>query len=592
MVAATPPLEPDHRGRRRPGGRLWNGRAGRVLKCMIAFASILTLLAIGQTIYAIAFHFERRHLVLEATQRLDFYVEVLTRDLNRIADLSYLLGHDAELGEALRSDQPANARDYLRHIAVELDLVAIAIYGDAGVLWASYTPSASPDILAASFMLDRMIVDALLGSSSSRFAPIGSDRLPVSLTASSIHRTGQRPVGATVFAVDLSHVVESWDRVGEMVFLTDSAGVITLSSNPAWQGMTTNPEVDQSIARFPIERLRDGEINFMNDRYDLIGTPVEISGGNLYLIVQQDGARNYAESILLLFGSIGLGFVVLILLTRGFRLNRALQTSRAAADALQSLNRELNREITERQATEERLSRAQGELERASRLAALGLFASAVTHELGQPITAMHSYLIAAEHRAGENPPAHLPQLKALVLRMQKIAEDLKHFSRRPSELNQAVSAGAIMRGALALLDNNLKEADVRVDLAIGSEPVLILGDALRLEQAVTNIVRNAIDAMQGQELRHLDLHVSARDGTVRIEIRDTGPGLGGRELNQLSEPFFSASRTGQGMGLGLSIAGDIVREHGGALKAADRSSGGAVFEIILPRHGAEGMDS
>ena len=115
-------------------------------------------------------------------------------------------------------------------------------------------------------------------------------------------------------------------------------------------------------------------------------------------------------------------------------------------------------------------------------------------------------------------------------------------------------------------------------------------GARLRLEQVLTNILRNAVDATEDSDPPVLTLRFGATDETVWIELVDNGHGLGQATLTELREPFVTTRASGQGMGLGLAISSGILEDHGGWLEARNRRSGpGAVFRMILPaRAGAE----
>jgi two-component system C4-dicarboxylate transport sensor histidine kinase DctB len=107
----------------------------------------------------------------------------------------------------------------------------------------------------------------------------------------------------------------------------------------------------------------------------------------------------------------------------------------------------------------------------------------------------------------------------------------------------------------------------------------LVRGNQLRLEQAATNILRNALDAIADGIL---EIRVEAGD-VAQIVVRDDGPGLGDVPLEDLTEPFYTTRASGEGMGLGLAISVEIVREHGGQITARNRDEGGAEFTINLP---------
>jgi two-component system C4-dicarboxylate transport sensor histidine kinase DctB len=139
------------------------------------------------------------------------------------------------------------------------------------------------------------------------------------------------------------------------------------------------------------------------------------------------------------------------------------------------------------------------------------------------------------------------------------------------------------MREALKLVAPNIEaqEVDLVEDIAPG--PVVVQGNALRIEQVMVNLLRNAIDAMEDSAPRSLSVRVGAIAGTGWFEVADRGHGLGHASLPELQEPFVTTRESGQGMGLGLAISAGIVKEHHGQMTARNRDGGGAVFRVEIP---------
>jgi two-component system C4-dicarboxylate transport sensor histidine kinase DctB len=261
-----------------------------------------------------------------------------------------------------------------------------------------------------------------------------------------------------------------------------------------------------------------------------------------------------------------------------------LKASRADSAALREANARLEAEIEERRTAERRLARTQGELERASRLAVLGKLATSVTHELGQPIAAMRNYITAAEMADTPKKLADsLPRFASLVTRMQHITEQLRFFARPGSDQFEPVDMLASVEAALDLLAPNLEQHKVQVNIKTPEATVPIRGNRLRLEQVLTNILRNAVDAMADSSKRHLTVIIEEVGDQAVLLVKDTGPGLGDSSLETLQEPFFTTKASGEGMGLGLAISMEIVVEHGGTMQAFTQETGGACLRITLP---------
>ncbi|MEO1307896.1 MAG: ATP-binding protein, partial [Pseudomonadota bacterium] len=140
-----------------------------------------------------------------------------------------------------------------------------------------------------------------------------------------------------------------------------------------------------------------------------------------------------------------------------------------------------------------------------------------------------------------------------------------------------------IVDTTLDLMDHNITQVSADVVLSRSKQPLLLKGNRMRLEQVATNILRNALDAVEGRSTRQINISMGREDADIWFEVADTGHGLGDRSLEDLREPFATTRESGKGMGLGLTISAGIVSDHGGTITAHDRISGGAVFRITLP---------
>ena len=209
---------------------------------------------------------------------------------------------------------------------------------------------------------------------------------------------------------------------------------------------------------------------------------------------------------------------------------------------------------------------------------------AAVSHELNQPLAAMKTYLAGAKlllqrHRPDEA-LSSFQRIDDLIGRMAAITRQLKSYARkggddlRPVDLRDALSTG------LAMMEPQLNQMEIRITQTIPREPVMVLGDQLRLEQVIVNLLRNALDAMKHLDERELDIMLSSGE-VAKLSVRDNGHGID--NLDQLFEPFYTTKKPGDGVGLGLAISSGIVSDLGGRLIARNGADGGAVFEIQMP---------
>ena len=194
----------------------------------------------------------------------------------------------------------------------------------------------------------------------------------------------------------------------------------------------------------------------------------------------------------------------------------------------------------------------------------------------------MRNQLAAAEITGGATPLTE--KMQGLVARMEGITRQLKFFSRKGRDQFESIDLREVMDEALDLLEPSIANCNARIDLDRPSMPLTFTGNRLRIEQVITNIVRNALDALGDSENRQIDIAMGDDDTHVWFEVRDSGHGLGDKSLDDLREPFATTRESGKGMGLGLTISAGIVSDHGGAITATDRTEGGAVFRVELPK--------
>jgi two-component system C4-dicarboxylate transport sensor histidine kinase DctB len=615
-------------------------------RLLILFALAVGLVAVCALTWAVTWRTGSDALHRNAAIRGDRMTAALKTTLERYESLPYLIGRHPLVQQALveqRPDRVDDANRYLEDVNRHARATASYIIRKDGLAVAASNWRGPNSFVGIEYRFRPYFIDAI-GGGVGRFFGIGTVSRDPGYYISQPVRQGGQIVGAAVVKLNLEWFPGS--DATEPLFVTDDHGVIFLSSVPAWKYRTVRPlpagaadairrtqqYANHELAPLPLSVARtlgdDADIVRIGER---IGAPRFIEtrraigepDWQLVTLSPLEPVEAAARS-----AAIMTGFAWLSLCLLGFywrtrrarvrevmksreRLQKAyaLVSERVAertADLSQA-NRQLQREVTERTRAEQELRAAHDELIQASKLAALGQMAAGITHELNQPLAALRSFSdntrVLLERGHYDAAHENLQAIGSLTDRMGRITNQLKLFVGRTRMKNARANAGRAVRHALGLLAKRLE--GVRVELALvdhSVEPPLRAPfdphadyadlvaqcDGLRLEQALINLIANALDAVSAASVPRIDIDIEsdARDATLAIRVRDNGPGIHGDVLPHLFEPFFTTKEVGHGLGLGLAISSSIARDCGGSLTAHNEPDGGACFVLRLRRAG------
>ena len=247
------------------------------------------------------------------------------------------------------------------------------------------------------------------------------------------------------------------------------------------------------------------------------------------------------------------------------------------------------RDLTEQQRSELRMQEMQAELVHFSRLSAVGTMASALAHELNQPLTAVANYLEASRDLLDSPDPETKEVLREALteaarqaVRAGEIVRKLRSYVSRGEVDARPVSLGPLLADAIALSKLSRDLTDIPIKLDQEEAAVLVMGDPFQIQQVVINLIRNAMDALSNTQQARITVRVylSAAPAFVAVEVCDNGPGLTAELRENIFKPF--ATSKSQGMGLGLSICQTIVEAHGGTIRAISPPEGGTCFLFTL----------
>jgi PAS domain S-box-containing protein len=245
-------------------------------------------------------------------------------------------------------------------------------------------------------------------------------------------------------------------------------------------------------------------------------------------------------------------------------------------------------DVTARKAAEDAFREQQEKMHFTARLTTLGEMASSLAHELNQPLTAIANYCegLVARARGGDwSPQAALPALEKTAAQARRaglIVRRIREFVKRSAPRHRPTPIGQVLDEAIALAEIEARRKGIM--LAVEVEPDLppLEIDPLLIEQVLLNLIKNAIDAMDGAQVPRVEIRVRrSGEGMAEVSVTDHGSGIAPEHLPSLFEPFFSTKA--DGMGIGLNICRSIVEFHRGRLTVEPNPAGGTVMRFTLP---------
>jgi PAS domain S-box-containing protein len=233
-------------------------------------------------------------------------------------------------------------------------------------------------------------------------------------------------------------------------------------------------------------------------------------------------------------------------------------------------------DVTERANLEEQLRLSE-------KMAAIGLLAAGVAHEVNTPLTGISSFTqMLLERTEHEDPRKELlEKIERQTFRAAKIVNSLLSLARPSEGETQALDLNVTIGDVLSLLEHQFKMSRIQVRRDLASRAITVQGVEYKLQQVFLNLFLNARDAMP--KGGWLSVTSRASDGHAVIEVADTGVGIPAEHLARIYDPFFTTKPEGRGTGLGLSVTYGIVQEHGGTLACESDPEQGTRFRLVLP---------
>jgi two-component system C4-dicarboxylate transport sensor histidine kinase DctB len=559
----------------------------------------------------------------EATLALT--LQGLDGHLGRYQSVPDLLADNERVRALLASPgDPAGRMGLNRWLAqenAELEALDIYVMTPDGVTIAASNHDRAGSFVGQNFTYRPYFQEALAGGKG-RFYAIGTTSGVRGYYFAAPVRNGAGQVtGVVAVKIGLDAIEAEWRRQEAQILVTDPEGIVFLSSEPRWLYRGLAPLTEERLERtaalrryddlvpVPLEHLRETvsgipTLSLPDDdgglREHLVASELSPRAGWTVRVLLPSTPFHVQARMQVLAAMLALGAVAAValgLLQRRARLAERFALQEAAKAELEArveartadlarVNKLIEAEVAERRHTESELRRTQADLIQAGKLAALGQMSAALSHEINQPLAAARNYADSAGILIDRGEPAraraNIDQILGLIDRMAQIARHLRHVARKPETPLKDLHLGEAVAEALALLAPRLEGVAVEVDLA--PDLPLARGGPVRLQQVLVNLLSNAVDAMADRADRRIRISAQAEGDRVRLAVADTGPGVPAAIAERIFDPFFTTKRVGSGLGLGLSISYNILKDFGGELRVSNEPGGGAVFTLDLAR--------
>ncbi len=421
-----------------------------------------------------------------------------------------------------------------------------------------------------------------------------------------------KPVGVVVIKVRVEHLERLWQAENRELSLIDENSVIFVSTNPDWRLRSLRALSESEINSIKNTRQYPDPhaIDILNyEKSGQLSSSAEIA---LITVAPENKPKEYLQlssrmeeahwTVLLssetkevkrvaFYGTLAIGFGLVGLGIIAYAIYLRLQSARRKLEREQRYRNKLESAIAERtrdlQKTNQELIETQQKLIQSGKLAAIGRFSAGLSHEISQPLTAIHSYISNAQQlitlERYEEADKKLDHIGNLADRIALIIRQLKIFVRGDELPTAPVSLISAIEEAKTIMADQIGKSGASVTTRFQNGEAHIDGDEILLQQLFVNLISNALDATSESERPRIDILVKKNQEQACIEVSDNGLGVSEKDLPSIFDPFYSTKEMGRGLGLGLTIAQEIVSRFHGEMSARNNDSGGAVFTVTAP---------
>ncbi|GGA10621.1 two-component sensor histidine kinase [Blastomonas marina] len=545
----------------------WAIAAAALLLC-----GLLAMLAVDRVMRSTAIDGAERR----TTGNAEILVAGLESELEKYSLVPPVLAQDPDVIALMRGERfrAASLDRRLESLARQTEAAVIYLMDERGETLSSSNHARPDSFVGSNYAFREYFRRAILLGEATQFALGTVSRRPGLYIAKRIGNYTD-PLGVVVLKVEFDGLEESWRESGKRVYVTDGDGIVLIGSDPDWRFHALAPVATETRDR--AEDLRTvGVASFplldIADRFErVVSVPlhegriaIAPSGWVMHLLVDSSGeVANAVER-----GRLAVALAIALLAMLGGLVLYLMRRRHHARELDVARRTGLLRE----------------QLSQANRLAMLGQMGAGISHEIRQPVAAMRVYAENGtkllERGDAESAKSNFELISGLADRIGAITGELLRFSRRGTRQLKPMPIGEVIDGALMLLNDRIASQDIAIALPGGEErEVEVLGEHVRLEQVLVNLLQNALDAI-GSGGR-ITIDISTTPESCLLAVSDDGPGLDEAVVDRLFHPFTTTKTAG--LGLGLVISRDIMEDLGGDL-LYEPSKAGTRFVIEVPR--------
>jgi len=558
------------------------------------------------------------NLQTNSQQQLDQFVSHLDARLSRFKFIPQLISKNSLLVDLLNDAENSSRIDLVNHFLEDINSIIGAsdtyLMNAQGLTLAASNWQEKQTFNNKNFSFRPYFIEAMKGKLGRYFA-LGTTSGKRGYYFAYPIVYASRNLGVIVIKMDLSNIELNWSNRKIQFIVSDPQGITFITTQPKWLYQSIKPLSTETLKQIHLSQrytgidLKNMDINILrsisshssivkiiertgksNKDYFTIQTNIADAGWDVMILAPlTELKKNQLYTIIVLTLLVILSLLISFLIWQ--RLKRQHEREHFQQEAQKQLEHQvavrttdLTYEIDKHKQTEMILRETQDELIQTAKLAVLGQMSASISHEINNPLSAIHSYTDNARKFLSLNNytqvDENLCRIVQLTRRMSKISSQLKFFSRKSSQIMEVVSIHRVIESAIDIVSHKYKNSSSVINIQSDFSELKVRADIIQLEQILINLINNAMQAIEKQDKGEVTIHIEQQNQWALIHIDDNGTGIELKNIEKIFDPFFTTKKSG--LGLGLSISARIMDIMKGRLSVCNLPSGGARFTISL----------